>query len=285
MGNRVFRTDILDGFGNYTELDEASDLTACRATVGTWFHNAGTLYVNIGSQPGTRDIAALRNFRGAHFDNHAADLFLENIHCEGGINGALYCSATATRNLVAVDCSFKYSSPSSKTSQLDSVNVSNTTGLCAFFNVNASYGAKDGFNFHEDNPGEMSVLLVDCVSHFNGKWGATSVNGVTTHEGVRAAVIGGDFGYSTDGAIAHFIGTSKTWCYDTKVVARDPSNDAIGFKCSESAVLYLENTEADVAGSPSNLAVEANSGTVFKRAHQSTNGSEAASSGGTLQDF
>jgi hypothetical protein len=285
--NRVFRTDVLDGFGNYSELVEAADLAECRATIGTWFDNAGTIHVNIGSAPGTGDIAAIRNFHGARFLTHADDLYLEDIHTEGGISGALHCDATATRNVIAVDCSFRYSSPSSTASPLDAVQIRNTTGLVGFWRCNASYGAKDGFNFHEDVPGLMSALMVDCVSRFNGKWAASSVNALTTHEGVTLAVIGGEFGYSRDGAVGHFIDSSKVWIFEADLVARDDAaRDATAAKCSQNAVLYLEGTTADAAGSVSqNLAIEANGGDVFKRRHTTVNGSELTSGAGTLQTF
>ncbi len=66
----------------------------------------------------------------------------------------------------------------------------------AFFDCDASGGAKDGWNFHEDGYPQMNVLLVNCTGFRNGALGATSVNAFTTHDGVRAAVLGGQFGFS-----------------------------------------------------------------------------------------
>lgn len=284
---RVFRTDLLTAEGPYTELTLAPDLATCRATVGTWFKAAGdVLHVNIGKVPTTTDIVPIRAFHGARFLTHAADLYLENIHCEGGITGALHCDAVSTRAIVGVNCSFRYSAPStSSVVPLDAVQIRRVNGLVAFFDSDASCGAKDGWNFHEDGNPSMRVLLVNCRSFRNGALGATSVNAFTTHDAVVSVVIGGSFGLSRNGAEVHHIEQTKCWMLGTVATARDIDGSSTAYKCSNTAMLWLENAVADAAGATENWAIEANGGQVRTRGLVTVSGGTLVTEGGSVMPF
>jgi hypothetical protein len=284
---RVFRTDVLTAEGLFSELVLAADLAACRATVGTWFKAAGdVLHVNIGKAPGTADIAPIRAFHGARFLTHTGDLYLENIHCEGGMTGALHCDAVSTRTVVAVNSSFRYSSPStSSVVPLDAVQVRRVNGLVAFFDCDASFGAKDGWNFHEDGNPQMRVLLVNCTAWRNGALGATSCNAFTTHDGVISVVTGGAFGRSRNGAEVHHIELSKSWMLGTVVTARDVDGSSTAFKCSNSAKLWLQATVADAAESAENWAIEANGGQVYLKGHTDAAGGRLVTDGGSITAY
>lgn len=284
--NRVFRTDVLTGNGLYTELDRVPDLTTCQGTLNTWFDEGGLVHVNIGRAPASRDIAVIRKFNGARFLNHSDDMYLENIHIEGGISGALHCDASANRSIVGVSCSFRYSSPSNTAMPLDAVRVRRTNGLVAFFGCDASGGAKDGWSFHEDGNGPMHVLLSNCSGYENGAFGAISCNAFTAHDTVAAAVIGGRFGYSRNGAELHVVQSARAWILGATATARDPDGSSIGFKSSNSTMMWLQRTVADAAGGAvSNLDIEANGGTVFTRDHLALAGTSSAYSGGSITAF
>lgn len=283
--NRVFRSDVLTDEGHYTELTLAADLATCRSTVGTWFGDGTDVYVNVGASPSNEDIAVLRGFHGARFLTHADDLYLEDIHTQGGITGALHCNAAATRNIIGVDCSFRYSSPSNTAAPLDAVQIRDTEGLVAFWRSDASFGAKDCWNFHETNEGNLSVLLVDCSGHYAGAFDETSCNAFTTHDQIRAVVIGGDFGLSRDGADFHTIEDTKTWAFDVDVKARNPDGDSSAFKCSSGSKMWLESTVADAADSGNNYALEAQGGEIFVRGHVSRAGTQYAYSDGKISAF
>ncbi len=288
--NRVFRTDQLTPKGNFTELTHAASLADCRLTVGTWWKDgSNNNYVNIGSVPGTGTIALVRNFNGARFLTHTGDLYLENVVCEGGITGALHCDAIATRSIVGVDCAFRYSSPSTVGSPLDAVQIRRTNGLVAFFNCDASGGAKDGWNFHSDANPTMFALLVNCTGFdngcSNGLIAATSCNAITGHDDVIVAVVGGDFGYSKNGTEVHFIETSKVWLLGSTVTARDVDGESTAYKASNSVQMWLEDTTADAAGAATNYAIDANGGTVLKRNHTNVAGTETTSAGGSIGTF
>lgn len=282
---RVFRTDVLTARGQYSELVQAADVASCAATPDSWCIEGGAVHVNIGRAPGGADIALIRGFHGARFLSHAADLYLENIHCEGGLTGALHCDAVASRNLVAVGCSFRYSAPNTPAAAQDAVRVRRTSGLAAFFDCEASVGAKDGWNFHEDGASGLHVLLERCRGVENGAVGASSCNALTTHDAVRMIVLGGDYGHSRNGTEVHCIQQTRSYLAGSRVVARDVDGSSVAYQCSFEASMWLDEAIADAAGGASNLAVEANSGTVYTRGLRVVSGDVVASGGGTVSPF
>lgn len=283
---RVFRTDLLTGQGLYTELENAVDLATCQATVNSWFDDTGTLHVNIGQAPGATDIAVIRSFHGARFMTHSDDLYLEDIHCEGGISGALHVDAAADRNVVGVNCSFCYSAPSNINNPLDAVQLRRTNGLAAFFNCEASGGAEDGWSFHEDGYAGLHVLMQDCRGVGNGAFAADSCNGFTTHDNVRSIDLNGQYGWSNNGTEVHCIQTTHSWYSGTSATARDPDGSCVAFKCSNQSFMWLQDTIADAAGGATqNDAIQANGGTVYTRNHTAVAGDVQLSSGGSVTPF
>ncbi|SIT06332.1 hypothetical protein SAMN05421759_11337 [Roseivivax lentus] len=282
---RVFRSDETSAAGIDRELVQVADAALCAATVDSWCDVSGTVHVNIGRVPGPSDIVLLRSFHGARFLTHAHDLYMEDIHCEGGITGTLHCDAAAARNIVAVRSSFRFSAPSNPSAPYDAVRIRRTAGLCAFFDCEASGGAKDGWSFHEDGTPGMNVLLVNCRGVGNGDGTATSCNGFTTHDGVVAAVLGGTYGHSVNGTEVHCIQSTKTWCLGTSVVARDVDGTSVAFKCSNAGTMWLEKTRADAAGAGTAYAIEANAGLVLTRGHRTLAGGIATSNGGAVLDY
>ncbi|WP_339106893.1 hypothetical protein [Roseovarius rhodophyticola] len=139
---RAFRTDMLTAEGHFTELSKVVDVATCATTQNSWTQDGGTVHVNVGGAPGAEDIALLRSFHGARFMSHDQDFYLENIHTEGGITGALHFDAVATRNIVGVNCSFRYSAPSNPSSPLDAARVRRTNGLVAFLDAMQATGPK-----------------------------------------------------------------------------------------------------------------------------------------------
>jgi predicted RecA/RadA family phage recombinase len=286
---RLLRADVLTPEGLYTELTLAASLAACRATIGTWFKDVGdVLYVNLGKVVTTTDVVVIRGFHGARFLTHASDLYLENLDIEGGITGALHCDAIATRTIVGVNCTFRYSSPStSGPVPLDAVQIRRTNGLVAFFDCDASSGAKDGWNFHADGTSGMHALLVNCTGWRNGAMAGPSNNAVTSHDDVIMAVIGGRFGLSRNGTDIHCIEDTKTFIIGVEVIARDPDGTCTAFKCSNNGRMWLQDTVADAAGGlTANYGIEANDGgIVWRRGHWNRAGTNLAFNGGQILDF
>jgi hypothetical protein len=68
-------------------------------------------------------------------------------------------------------------------------------------------------------------------------------------------------------------------------MARDIDGTSVAFKCSNQASMWLQNTQADAAGSTLNYAIEANAGNVFIRAHVDIAGTYTTSVGGTISAF
>jgi len=282
---RVFRTDILTPQGHHSELAHVVDVATCAATPDSWTQDGGAVHVNIGGAPGAEDIALIRSFHGARFLTHDQDFYLENIHTEGGITGALHFDAVAARNIVGVNCSFRYSAPSNPASPLDAVRVRRTNGLVAFFECDASHGAKDGWSFHEDGTAGMHVLLQNCTGWRNGIDGATSCNAFTTHDAVRAIVLNGAFGLSRNGTEMHCVQSTESWFMGARAVARDVDGTSVAFKCSNPSYMWLQDCESDAAGALENYALEANAGTVFTRDFNVVAGSIETSLGGSVTPF
>ncbi len=282
---RAFRTDMLTAEGHFTELSKVVDVATCATTQNSWTQDGGTVHVNVGGAPGAEDIALLRSFHGARFMSHDQDFYLENIHTEGGITGALHFDAVATRNIVGVNCSFRYSAPSNPSSPLDAARVRRTNGLVAFFGCDASHGAKDGWSFHEDGTPGMHVLLQNCTGWQNGVDGATSCNAFTTHDSVRAIVLNGAFGLSRNGTEMHCIQSTESWLAGVRAVARDVDGTSVAFKCSNPSFMWLQDCIGDAAGAATNYALEANAGTVFTRDFDIVAGSVETSLGGSVTPF
>ena len=282
---RVFRTDVLTPEGLYSELENVADVATCAVTLDSWTLDGATVHVNIGSSPGTEDIALMRSFHGARFLNHDQDFYIEGFDIEGGITGSLHFDAIAARNIVGVDCAFRYSAPSNPSAPFDAVRVRRTDGLVAFFGCDASFGAKDGWSFHDDGTLGMHVLLQDCSGWHNGAFGATSVNALTIHDSVFAIDLNGSYGLSRNGAEVHSIQDAQWWLAGTKATARDIDGSSIAFKCSNASQMWLQNATADAAGGAVNYALEANGGTVFTRAFATGGGTFDVYSGGSVTPF
>lgn len=281
---RVLRTDVLDEFGLYQDLEEKGDVAAVNAQVNSWCIDGSTTYVNIGEAP-TGNILTLRNFRALDFSDSVEDLYLENLTIHGGGTGNMRLTATAERNVVGNSVNFQYVGSANKGSNpQDAVTIQNTTGLLAFFDSRADFGHKDGWNFHQDAASETNVLMVNCQGYRSGRDTDTSSNAFTTHDEVKAAVIGCSFGNSFYGTDVHCIQNSRTWCLDVDVTASDADGSSTAFKCSNSSFMWLEGTRADASGQAENYAIEANGGTVYKRGHVTSAGTETAYSGGSITD-
>lgn len=282
---RVFRTDQLTERGLFFELVQVNDPLACQSTLNSWCDDGGTVHVNIGKVPGAQDIAVIRSFHGARFLSHDKDIYLEDIHCQGGITGALHCDAIADRNIVGVRCSFRYSAPSNPANPLDAVQIRRTNGLAAFFDCNASGGAEDGWSFHEDGHPGLHVLMQNCTGFENGTSVASSCNGFTTHDGARSIDLNGSYGWSRNGTEIHCIQSTHSWFAGTSATARDEDGSSTAFKCSNASIMWLQDTAADAAGGATNHTIEANGGTVRTRGHHNLAGSVETSIGGTVSDY
>ncbi|MEO1555934.1 MAG: hypothetical protein AAFS01_05850 [Pseudomonadota bacterium] len=282
---RAFRTDVLTPEGLYTELQNVADIAACAATPDSWVLDGSTVHVNIGRAPGAEDVALMRSFHGARFLDHDRDFYIEGFDIEGGITGALHFDAVASRNIVGVDCTFRYSAPSNPSAPLDAARVRRTDGLVAFFGCDASFGAKDGWSFHDDGTLGMHVLLQDCSSWRNGAFGASSVNALTIHDTVYAVDLNGSYGLSRNGAEVHSIQNAQWWLAGTVASARDVDGSSIAYKCSNASQMWLQNATADAAGGAINYALEANGGTVFTRSFSPGTGTYEVYSGGSVTPF
>jgi len=97
------------------------------------------------------------------------------------------------------------------------------------------------------------VLLQNCSGWRNGFSTATSCNGFTSHDGVRAILPGSDFGLSRNGTEVHVIQSTQTWAAGCRAVARDVDGTSVAFKCSNDALMWLQDCAGDAAGQAEKL--------------------------------
>ncbi|MEM6897252.1 MAG: hypothetical protein AAF576_07705, partial [Pseudomonadota bacterium] len=182
-------------------------------------------------------------------------------------------------------CTFRYSAPSNPASPQDAVRIRRTDGLVAFFGCDASFGAKDGWSFHDDGTLGMHVLLEDCTSWRNGAVNATSVNGFTLHDAVTGISFNGGYGLGENGSEVHTIQNAQSWLAGGRIVARDTDGASTAVKCSNNCEMWLQDVQLDAAGAAENYALEANGGTVFTRGLVVVTGEVWTYSGGSVSPF
>ncbi|WP_324807207.1 hypothetical protein SH584_11455 [Sphingomonas sp. LY29] len=283
---RLFDRLNLDAFGNYAELTQVADAATCNTTPGSWAQVGSIVYARrLDGAPVTH--ANTRTLlTGEACLLGTKTIYLEGIDFEGGnIVGCMNATQTATRNIVAVGCTFKYAG-SATTPSNDGVAVNNMTGLAAFFNCEADANSKDGFNSHA-NTGTHNFLTVNCRGEDNGRYASTSCNGFTVHEATSAIDVGGYYGGNRNGSDFHNINTSKCWAIGTEVVqsaAGYASNLANAcFTVGDTAIIWAENTRATAQSGA--RALQAVNGTIRKRNHTTVAGAEVATGTGAIDSF
>ena len=160
-----------------------------------------------------------------------------------------------------------------------------TDGLVAFFACDASFGAKDGWSFHDDGTLGLHAFLQDCTSWRNGAGTATSVNGFTLHDRVYGVSLNGAYGLGRNGSEIHIIQDSQAWIAGGEVIARDIDGGSTAVKCSNASSMWLQDVTVDADGSAADYALEANGGTVFTRGFNVLSGAVEITSGGSVTPF
>ena len=224
--------DLLNntGFGGHVDLTLAASLTACEATPGTWYDNGTTLYVNRadGAAVTNTNTRAYLSAQVLTLINTTGNIYLKGFALEGGAISSFYSEPTTVRagNSIFSNCTFGYSGTIG-VGGTPVVAVNNVNGLAAFVNCTAYSGVDDAFNFHWNltaGPATLYPLTINCTANGMGLGPtstASSVNGLTWHDGIIGIDIGGDYEYNFGGNVATILGVSTTratqcWCVGTK---------------------------------------------------------------------
>lgn len=227
---RVFDRLALDAHGSYTELTEVADAATCDATPNSWCVSSATgsakthIRRTDGLQPTLANTLICRNLNVARFNSHTKDILIEGFDFEGGPFGACWFDSIATRNIVLLDCTYKYAGR--EATRLDGLRVRRTNGIVYVRRGQAFANWKDGLNYHyDDGPvdGKMYVLQDHCSGGDNGRGTSTSNNSSTTHDDVVLVDFGGHYYPSYNGSTFHNIQQTKTWVVGSTIEASEIS--------------------------------------------------------------
>jgi hypothetical protein len=284
---RVFDRLDTDESGLYTELDQVAGQTECEENPNSWTTMAPAAAIQIhradGLRPTLLNTLICRDFDVALLRNTSADLYVQGFDFEGGDKGGLTIrKANSARNVVLLDCTFRYAG--SQTSQFDGLRVVGVAGLVFIDTCDSSANWKDGFNFHGSNISQMHVMGLNLTGWKNGKAPATSCNFLTGHETTVSFFAGGHGGLSVSGADVHFINSSKTYIVGMRITAGSFGGSLTGcFRASGRATMWLENC---VAESPSTSVAAVSAGAVvYCRNLKTTSGGTVELSGGLVTIF
>lgn len=277
---RVVDMSTLTANGKYTELTKRADadVAGVRANAGSWCQNGANVVVHRADNGVVTDsnVRAYVTSDLLNLSTYATSVYVENVDFEGA-NGVHI--AGGARNTAFVDCSVRY--VGSSASLIDGFRIINMDGLFFASGTDASANCKDGFNITTSAGAQVTYgLLVNCTGYENGRFTATSTNGLTAHSAQHIVCdIGGSYASQTEGENIAFVGGSKLWALGTVCGSAAGSRYDILASNSGTAV-YLENTTSNDGLS----LVASDSAAIYKRRHTSA-GTEATLTSGTIGSF
>ncbi|NRA79857.1 MAG: hypothetical protein HRU18_16755 [Pseudoalteromonas sp.] len=205
----------LDEDGEFVPILHVGSITECDNNPNTWFTDNSKVYVhadNSGVVTNTSTRIYLGVVGAALYGNE--DIYISGFNLEGGQSGALDIRNGTDNTVVLDDTKCNYASGGTISSPLlkSGVAILNCD-LFAAFNSSSSYNSSDGFNLHEFSGKVPNGLTVNCRSKNNGLLlpGATSVNGLTVHDGVAHIDIGGVWLGSTGTNAGHVSDSTQVW--------------------------------------------------------------------------
>jgi hypothetical protein len=240
---RVFDISTLDSYGDYTELTKVADATTCNSTAGSWALVGTTLYVHRadGAQVTNSNTRAYLSLAVNTMPCGTKNLYVSGFDFEGGKDGVVVATSVATRNLVFDNCSAKYSGASG--APVNGFAFQDTTGIVVCNSCTANANSSDGFNGHWTQGGAsgLYMLNISCVGNDNGRFGSTSNNGLTWHDGIIGIDVNGTYS-GNYGVNFHVIGASQGWAVGT--VSTDSQGDgasigSIAVMSGNSTMLWL----------------------------------------------
>lgn len=184
--------------GLLTHLEKVSSIQACSEKIGSWYTDNSIVYVNLGVPVNDSNILCnlKLGYKAFYLD---ADYFQRNLHMYfenatfiGGYDGILKTSGsdTYTCEFIGNKCKFLFM----PRVNLDGVSFTGTKSI--LIDCEASYNAKDGFNYHANENTKSYGIEINCIAQANGlvdRIEDHSYNGSTAHEGCQVIRIGGNY--------------------------------------------------------------------------------------------
>lgn len=270
--SQVINPTVLDTFGDPILATKYADAATADAASGSAWAQVGTdIYVkwangSVVSNTNTR--ALLKATPNFIQDGTSKSVYLEGFNFQGGANGAVACTAAATMNFIAVNCSAAFAGDNAV--NVNAWKLDYMTGLCALINCIGSNGEADGINSHWTPGGTsaMFTLTQNCIGRSNGRDTTLSCNGITSHDGVISIDIGGHY-HNNYGANVIPINGCQMWCVGT--FSHDSYGDVVhggvtvptDYQTQNTAQMWLEQCRS----SKSSLSMYAsNTSTIYSRA-------------------
>ncbi|MGY4295386.1 hypothetical protein ACVWXN_003481 [Bradyrhizobium sp. i1.4.4] len=287
--SRVIDLLHTDAAGDYLDIPQVADGATVDANTG-WAQVTTDLIIRRSDDlapTNLNTLVLLKTIPMVVTDATSKDLYIKNATLFGGAAGSVANTAQATLNLMLEDVVTGYAGDSA--TNVNGYKFDFNTGLVAAVRCRGARAEADIFNGHWTPGGTPGLYLYteDCIGRNGGRDTVQSCNGLTIHDDIKAADIGGEF-YGNFGSNVIPINGCKMWCLGT--YAHDSQGD-VGhggtspprdFESQGTAQLYLQNTRS--AGSATSL-IASNTSTIFKRNHTSGVGQTEGSGGGTITNF
>lgn len=201
-----------DLYGDVIELALVASASACNSTPGSWYITGSTVYVHrtdeaaVTNENTWAEISVTDIRTGAT----ASDIYVEGIQFWGG---AIEVNGNPTNTACFVDCDFKWQGGA--TSIVDAMPLLDYN-VGVFVRCVAAHAYKDGFNAHKVGANIPAMLTLDCVGYANGDSTQTSCNGWTTHDGVMAIDVNGEYFCNRGANVIPVSDGTQSWLVGTR---------------------------------------------------------------------
>ena len=197
--NTTYLTNVVDiknktADGHFTKYTQLSSVSAVQAAAGSWALVNGKAYIHTidGNKPVNGDNVLFLHSTNPTFTNNqytviyplfyvtGGKVYFENLTCIEGTTPLLAQRQANGSNIeiYAKNCNFFYS----RTEDHDVVMLQGTT-LSIFQNCEASFGMKDGFNYHARSGIIPKAVEINCIGIGNGNIDDGNDQGSTIHDG------------------------------------------------------------------------------------------------------
>ena len=279
---RVLDVTRTDSLGNFAELTNVASATLCNTTPDSWVQVGSEVFVRRldGLAPTNSTTWAHVSIGGVVSGSGGSDIYVEGLRFVGGKNILQQCP---TKYACFVDCDFLFQGGASNVR--DAIQILDYNQV-VFVRCKAAKSAKDGFNAHQQSGKIPQVLTIDCLGFDNGCSVQVSNNGFTTHDGVLAIDINGQYYNNQGGNFVCVDSDTQTWAVGSQArkSVGDGNTAPNDFHFSGAGKAWLESCRS--AGSHSGLSGITNA-QIFIRDYSNAGAfvDQAVSAGATISAY
>jgi hypothetical protein len=187
---------IKDSYGDYRRYEPVASIADVESTEGSFYVDGTTAYIHPhgGVVASNDNVRIYRNIRGGVMLN-TGDVYMNGIDFEGGKTGAVYAFAQLDdKYLVDENCTYKYVVAGS----FDDIDRYSSVIYRRFLlrysiDTQASSNSGDAYGVSTEDSTTPSLMCLRCSGVNNGYVTDTarSVNGFTSHQGLKGVDVGG----------------------------------------------------------------------------------------------